>query len=214
MLSFELLKNHAGVLLCGDYHSLETLHRAVHTINDSSPVVHDKEGAFLGLAYDARKAFEGQRRVMRSDAHGPQQNVRYGVEILWPVLLVQTRMLRQSLAYIDNTKWHQAVAYNLEAVVEDALSQDFAAAAHELSELWRRIDSSLPWPEQKLASRGAIFSSWNKADRKKRLPGLLASFDPSYPMFYEQRVRSGETAWLSPNELDAWARAEWVDPKW
>lgn len=68
--------------------------------------------------YDARKAYEGQRRVMKPTARAPEDSARYGVEILWPVLLLQTRMLRQSLAYIHNTKWQQAVAYNLEAIVE------------------------------------------------------------------------------------------------
>lgn len=53
MLSYALLKNHAGLLLTGDYWSLHALHEMVHDINEHSPLVKNKEGAFLGLAYDA-----------------------------------------------------------------------------------------------------------------------------------------------------------------
>ena len=65
MLSYILVKNHAGILLVGDYTSLTWFHEVVHDVNDRSPLVVDKEGSFLGLAYDVRKAFERQREVIR-----------------------------------------------------------------------------------------------------------------------------------------------------
>ena len=91
MLSYRLLKNHAGILLIGDYSSLRWLHEVVHDVNERSPIIKDKEGWFLGLAYDVRKAYEKQREILlppeRFDEIGP----RYGVQILWPVLLLQDR---------------------------------------------------------------------------------------------------------------------------
>jgi len=212
MLTYSLLKNHAGILLSGDYGSLKALHEVVHEVNDHSPILKDKEGSFLGLAYDARKAYEQQRKVIKPPEHSPEIGIRFGVEIIWPVLLVQCRMLRASMAFIDTTKWQQAVAYNLEAVIESALEQDFGAAAESLKEHWMRIDPAHTWAEEKLNSRGAIFCSWTKAERKLRLSGLLVSLDPMYPWIYEQWVKNGDKTLVSPDELDAWADVEWPDP--
>src|SRR4051812_43060064 len=92
MLSYSLLKNHAGILLVGDHTSLTWLHEVVHEVNDRSPLVIDKEGSFLGLAYDVRKAFERQREVIQPPKHFEEIGVRYGVQILWPVLLLQQRL--------------------------------------------------------------------------------------------------------------------------
>lgn len=38
-------------------HVADWLHEVVHEVNDRSPIVINKEGSFLGLAYDVRKAF-------------------------------------------------------------------------------------------------------------------------------------------------------------
>jgi len=65
MLSYSLLKNHAGILLIGDYTSLSWLHEVVHDVNDRSPLVIDKEGSFLGLAYDVRRRLNGSAKFLR-----------------------------------------------------------------------------------------------------------------------------------------------------
>lgn len=214
MLSHRLLKNHAGILLTGDYTSLRTLHEVVHEVNEKSPVVADKEGLFLALAFDARKAYERQREVIKAPEHFEEIGTRYGVKILWPVLLLQCRMLRASMAFMDTTKWQQAVAYNLEAVIESALRDDFGAQSKVLVERWMQLDPAHPWPEEKLDSRGAIFSSWTKAERRKRFAGLLASLDPMYPTFYPMWLNSGDKTLVSPEELDSWDGADWPDPGW
>lgn len=214
MLAYSLMKNHAGVLLTGDYCSLRTLHEVVHEVNERSPLVKDKEGALLGLAYEVRKAYEEQRKVIKPPEQYPEIGPRFGVEMLWPVLLVQSRILRSSIAFMDSSKWQQAIAYNLEAVIESAIEADFGAQAVVLLERWMRIDPGHPGVADKLDSRGAVFCSWTKAERRKRLAGLLASFDPMYPGFYSIRTRSGDLTLLSPEELDSWAGVEWPDPKW
>lgn len=214
MLTYRLLKNHAGALLTGDYGSLKALHEVVHEVNEKSPLVKDKEGSFLGLAYDVRKAYEQQRKVIKPPSERPEIGIRFGVEILWPVLLVQCRMLRASMAFMDTTKWQQAIAYNLEAVIEAALEEDFGSAADSLKERWMHIDPAHPWAEEKLHSRGAIYCSWTKAERKKQLDGLLASLSPMYPVLYDIWVRNGATNLVAPAELDRWEGADWPDPKW
>lgn len=214
MLSYRLLKNHAGILLTGDYSSLRTLHEVVHEVNEKSPVVVDKGGLFLALAYDARKAYERQREVIKAPKHFEEIGTRYGVKILWPVLLLQCRMLRASMAFMDTTKWQQAVAYNLEAVIESALRDDFGAQSKVLVERWMQLDPAHPWLEEKLDSRGAIFSSWTKAERRKHFAGLLASLDPMYPTFYPMWLNNGDKTLVSPEELDSWDGVDWPDPGW
>lgn len=80
---------------------------------------------FLALAYDARKAYERQRDMVEPPEHSEEIGIRYGVRILWPVLLLQHRMLRSSLAYLNHTAKTQAIAYALEAIIEEALLEDF-----------------------------------------------------------------------------------------
>ena len=214
MFTYSLLKNHAGILLCGDYHTFVDLQEVVYEVNDESPIIFDKEGTFLALAYDARKAYSGQRQILEPPTHMPEVGLRYGVEILWPVLLVQCRMLRASLAYFDSTKQQQAIAYALEYVIEGAIEEAFDFDAKPVLERWYHIDPSHPWPEEKLNSRGAQFCMWTGSERRVKFSGLLASFDPMYPAAYRQMINNGEIGLVSPEQLDALDDAEWPDPKW
>jgi hypothetical protein len=214
MLSFQLLKNHAGLLLVGDYTSLRCLHEVVHQVNDRSPLIKEEDGPFLGLAFDVRKAYELQREVLPAPEHYAEVGTRYGVQILWPVLLVQQRMLRISLAYLDHSRWHQAATYALEAVIEDALKEDFGTQAQNVIDYWQRIDPTHPSTFEKLDSRAAIFCSWTKAERKRRFSMLLSSFDPMFESHHRIRAERGEWGLLSPEELDRWANVEWPDPRW
>lgn len=211
MLSYSLLKNHAGILLVGDYTSLTWLHEVVHDVNERSPIVKDKEGSFLGLAYDVRKAYERQREVIQPPKHIEEIGVRYGVQILWPVLMLQQRLLRQSLAFLNHTAKTQTIAYALEAVIEDALREDFGAQAGHIIDLWQRLDPAQSEVFDMIDSRGAIFCSWTKAQRKAGFAQLLSSFDPMYDRFYAMRLENGEKNLISPTEFAGWENAEWPD---
>ena len=214
MFDYKLLKNHAGILLCGDYNMLRSLREVVYEVNDKSAIIKDKEGFFIGLAYDARKAHEGKRQVLKPPAQMPEIGVRFGVEILWPVLLVQCRMLRTSLALFDSSKRQQAITYALEDVIEEAIEEVFGSDAKLVLERWYRIDPSHSWPEEKLISRGAQFCKWTGAQRRAKFSGLLASFDPMYPVAYQHMVSNGEVGLVAPEDLDASADEEWQDPNW
>jgi hypothetical protein len=214
MLSYSLLKNHAGILLVGDHTSLTWLHEVVHEVNDRSPIIIDKEGSFLGLAYDVRKAFERQREVIQPPKHFEEIGVRYGVQILWPVLLLQQRLLRQSLAFLSHTAKTQAITYALEAVIEDALREDFGAQSERIIDLWRRLDPAQHEVFDMIDSRGGIFCSWTKGQRKSGFAQLLSSFDLTYDSFYSMRLKNGEKNLVSPAEFAAWENAEWPDPRW
>ena len=204
MLSYSLLKNHAGIMLLGDESDLSALWDVIHDVNQKSPLIRDKEGVFLALAYDARKAFQAQRHVYD---HSP----RYGVEMLWPVLLVQAKMLRESLAFLDSTKLQQAVTYSLEFVIESALVDDFGVQQGQLLiDLCNRYIDPANEIEDKVNSRGGLFCSWTKAQRKSQLPGLIESFDGMYPSL----PPSNGVKQIPQEAFDSWIDAQWPDPKW
>ena len=215
MLTYRLLKNCAGLLLTGDYETLNSLRNVIFDVNERSPLIANKEGAFLGLAYDVRKAYEGQRQKIKPPEGYPEIGPRFGVEILWPVLLWQCRTLRESMAFIDTSKRMQAHTYALEAVIEAALKEDFGGeiAAQVIME-WERILTAHPRSEQALRSRGAVFSSWTKAQRRNGIVGLIASLNPMYSINYEIWVCNGVKHLMSPEDYAHWDVAEWPDPKW
>lgn len=214
MLSYQLLKNHAGLLLVGDYTTLRLLHEVVHEVNERSPLIKDEEGPFIGLAYDARKAYEQQREVLPPPEGFEERGTRYGVRILWPVLLVQQRMLRASLAYLDHSKWHQAITYALEAVLEEALWQDFGTSADAIIQQWERLDPSMSDVFDGLKTRGALFCSWSKRERRSMFAKLLASFDPLHASINAHQAPCKEKDELSPEALERWSNVEWPDPRW
>lgn len=63
MLSYSLLKNHAGILLVGDYTSLSWLHEVVHDVNERSLIVKDKEGSSLDWPTMCAKHMNGSARL-------------------------------------------------------------------------------------------------------------------------------------------------------
>lgn len=214
MLWYRLLKNRAGILLTGDHDSLHELYEIVHDVNERSPLLREEDGPFLGLAYDVRKAYEQQREILQPPKGHEEIGVRYGVEILWPVLLVQHRMLRVSLGYLDHSRRHQAITYALEAVIEAGLREDFATEGQTIVDYWLQID---PTSDifQKLDSRGALFCSWTKAERKRRFASLLLSFHFMYE--YSSGLpdrRPPPPDAISPQELARWQGVEWPDPNW
>lgn len=214
MFTYSLLKNNAGIVLTGDYSTLKSLHDVVGRANEKSSLIDDKESWFLGLAYDVRKAYEGRRRVLHPAEHRPEIGTRFGVEILWPVVLLQCSTLRAALGFYDSTKLDQAMTYALEDVLLAALEHDFGPKAKGIIECWERIDCCHPYPGQKLLGRGAVFCSWSKKERSEGLAGLLASLNPMYSVMYPTWVKNGEKHLIAPEILDSYDDAEWVDPKW
>jgi len=97
MLNYEIVDKHEGLRLLGSADDFRRFHAILHDVNERSPVVFDKEGVFIALAYDVRKAYEGQRLVRKATKHDPYSGPMLGVDILWPTILVQCRMFRVSL---------------------------------------------------------------------------------------------------------------------
>ena len=214
MFTYRALKNAAGVALFSDYLSLRRVHDIVHDVNERSTLIHAKEGFFLGLAFDIRKAYEGQRLREKEDPMYPEVGPRLGFQILWPTLLVQCRQLRDSFAFIDHGKEHQSVAYELEFIVEQALASEFRDLSLDIKAQWEQLDAGHPFVEENVETRVAQFAAWSKKERQAGLAGLLSSLDPMYPTLYPMWERNGKDNLVSPDEYALWHGREFPDPNW
>lgn len=86
----------AGFVLWGDSEALDELHQLIHFLVDESPLIEGKDGFMLSLAYDIRKAREGCRRTEQYEYESQDTYNIYGVELLWPLILIQLALLRRS----------------------------------------------------------------------------------------------------------------------
>ena len=211
MLECTLNKHHTGLTLWGDYLSLRHLHELIHTVVEGSVVIEDKEGFMLGLAYDVRKAQEGQR-LKRKSKQSPDTLVLYGVEILWPVILVQLGLLRHAMGFMPTSKLAHATMFELEYVVEAAIDEAGGADAEEIIEWIPRLGAA-PYPhlDSVLTSRCVYFI---KLPAKKRFPALLPlleSFDPMFDYFSESGPEKAGRIPLSAftKGEDEWPEFEW-----
>jgi len=118
MLLGDSTKYGAGFRLVGDYLDLRDLYETIHYFSsENGPIPPHHDEFVLGLAYDVRHAYQGNR-----DTESIENSVYFSVDILWPILLVQVGMLRASAAYVATTKAHQAALYRIEACIEEALN--------------------------------------------------------------------------------------------
>lgn len=212
MLNYELTPNHAGLALWGDYASLERLHEFVHEVVAESSAIEDKEGFVLGLAYDVRKAFQGQRSESHID-HGGGRGKIFGVEILWPVILVQVGVLRHAMAFIPTNRLDQATMFELEHTVEAATRAAMPSTVDEVIHHMRQI-GAMPYHhlDTVLNSRCCYFIELPAEKRLVVLPKLLDTFDPNYAFLAKQRTTM-QPGIIPPDAFAAGER-EWPDFEW
>ena len=213
MLEFKLTRHHAGLVVWGDYAALDRAYEFVHRVVNESHVIEEKDGFVLGLAYDLRKALTGQRsKAFRSNPDGSRCRI-FGVEILWPVILVQVGLLRQAMGFMPTSRLDQSIMFELEHVVESAVRAAGPDRADEILEWMRRVGLA---PYSHLAavldSRCLYFIECPAAKRLATLPRLMETFDPMYAFWAEGGavMRAGI---ISPDAF-AYSDREWPDFKW
>ncbi len=168
MLDYDLIGAHQGVRLLGHLSDFDALRKVVHDVGERSPLLKLKDNSpFFALAYALRKAFE-------ADPDAAEEGQPVAANVIWPELLVTSRVLRDSLAYIDHGKRHQAMAYALEAVIEDAVREDFGAGADEVLALWACIDGHDEGLVERLDDIAEPYLAMTAAQRAARLHKLLA----------------------------------------
>src|SRR4030043_773302 len=108
MLLSEPTKYGSGITIWGDYQDFENLHETIHFLAEGVPLTINFQDFMLGLAYDIRHAFQGDRKTKISRFDRLDRVKYYGVDILWPVFLVQLGLMRWSAGFHATTREHQA----------------------------------------------------------------------------------------------------------
>lgn len=176
MFNYNVLEEHKGLVLIGDWAEWTLLNQIVHDIAKSSSLITPEiEEIFLSLAFEARKAADKNRLIIQPVDGYSDEGVRFGVEMAWPYFLVMQKVLRESLAYMEHTKKHQLIAYGLEVVAEEALVEDLGTKIQQqLSNKQSPVfdASSALLNIDELTGK---FLSWDAEKRKTGLIKLLAS---------------------------------------
>lgn len=214
MLQFDLTKRHAGIVLWGDRWSLRAVHDLVHKVNEESPLVQNKEGFLLGLAYDVRKAYEGQREKAVRE-HFEDRCPIYGVQILWPVIIAQVAVLRAGMAFMPTDRMDQSVMYELEHLVDRAVREASPAKAEGILVQMKRLGAAHEHVEEVIDSRCGYFVSLPPKQRVTQLAMLLASLDSMYDFHVEIATRSGSRDVIPPDSFEPYScGSEWPDFQW
>lgn len=174
MFEYDLLDEHRGLMLIANQASWLRLNKVIHDVAEHSPLLVGSAADILcALAYTARKTAQGERAIIESDARQPLAGIRLGAEISWPVLLIYTKVLRESLSYLDHTKWHQAIIYALEAVIEDALQEEFQEGSAEM--LGGRSIPNAVEALEAIDELEEVYLALEPRMRKLQLPSLICS---------------------------------------
>lgn len=163
MFLFDLLPNHEGPKIIAALEVWTQLRETVNKVANHSPLLQDSV-PFRGLAGDARHVAE-----VNTEYFG----VRHATEFVWPVLLIQAAMLRQSLAFFVHDKNDQAITYALEAVIEKALLEDFDAYAKDIIDAWQTVDINRFTEQRNIDEIAKPYFGWNKAQRAEHLNTLI-----------------------------------------
>lgn len=214
MLLGDSTKYGAGFRLVGDYLDLRDLYETIHYFaSEDGPIPPHHDEFVLGLAYDVRHAYQGNR-----DTESIENSVYFSVDILWPILLVQVGMLRASAAYVATTKAHQAALYRIEACIEEALNAIDANISLKCCD-W--LHGFSLFPQDYLISfisqqtKVYVFSAKTAKSRIRNLPEIIMNLSPLSPAYrkYEKEFMTiAEQQKCKPNELHD--NSEWPEFKW
>lgn len=166
MLRYELTPNNAGFILWGDSEALNELHELIHYIVDESPLIKVKDGFMLSLAYDIRKAREGNRRVEQHQYDQHDTYKLYGVELygLWSRTVLNTQKLNG--LYSDRQN-QLSVMYAFEYLIESALTESERTTSNDIMLTVKYAsDSDFNFIEDNIDSRCCYFISLSPEQRK------------------------------------------------
>lgn len=215
MLEVKMTPNRAGLAIWGDYESLRRLHSFVCRVTEESAYIESKEGFVMGLAYDLRKAYEGWRSKDTYACNETDYYKLYGVEVLLPLILVQSVMLRKAMAFMPTTKLDQAIMFEFEHAIESALRKAAPGVFDEIMSSMGSIEGA-PYHHLDilLDGRCRYFIETLPRQRLPSLPKLLRTFDPSYEILVEMMSVSMPDAIPLSAFVNGRENDDWPDFKW
>ena len=172
----------------------------------------------LGLAYDIRHAYQRDRKE-KTFGYDEYDKVKYrGVDILWPVILVQSGLLRWSAGFVPTGKKHQANLYQLESSIEESLdSFDPVVGRYCMDWLSRfsGLSSNYIISFVSYCTKKFVYEGKAGKARFKKLPSILDSlypFSKEYREFEAEIKRIADEKKCDPNDLQDWS--DWPEFRW
>ncbi len=130
MLTAYPTKYGTGIEIYGDYYDFRSLHQVLHNIDQHIADVAFDGDFYMGLAYEVRKAYSGNRLKKKMQAE--DEAFYYGFQFSWPDILFTLNILRQRVGYMGSFHEVNAHLFALEHITMEALRQYDASAAIEL----------------------------------------------------------------------------------
>jgi len=208
----------AGATIYGDYYDLRGLHETIHSLVRDAPIKEVTSEFVLGLAYDLRHAYQGDRET---EAFGVDEldTVKYaGVRVLWPILIPQVALLRWSASFAPTTKADQANLYRLEYCAESSLSEydpKTGALCVELFSLFHGLPEDYLFEFVTECARRYIVEGPAGKSRFRRLPTILRMLAPmssEYRDFRDRIMRIASEKGCNAHELQA--KDDWPAFRW
>lgn len=207
-----------GITLAGDHADLVDLHETIHYFGgESGPIPPHHDEFLLGLAYDVRHAYQGDRD--KTTMRTPNAKYTYfAVDVFWPIFLVQVAMLRSAASYLPTEKSHQANIYRLEACAESALNALDATVARECC---RWLAEYSAFPANYLIDFVShqtyryVFSSTTAKGRIRTLPDIMremSSYSEAYRAYEKELMVIAERQKCRPEDLHD--SSEWPEFRW
>lgn len=145
MIQITTTPNNTGVTIQGDYYDLYELNESIHDLvgyETAYPGYNSTRLNCLGLAYDIRHAYMGDREIITVDNgihtelekwHGmilPKQNVYYGVNVIWTEVMFAVLALTDFIEMAQEPKLYAQVLSELpdEVAAKQKKRVDYAIA--------------------------------------------------------------------------------------
>jgi len=204
MLFGKTTKYAAGIFLYGDYHDLYSVNETIHELTED---IDEKNGDFLlGLAYDVRKAYERQRQEIKVGIGEIDKMTYRGVNILWPIFIIQLRLLRFIAGIQPTNKRQQSDIFRLEYCMESALTSYDMKIGNEVIFWANKLSMySLDYYYIYASQLSAEYISIRGGKtRFKQLPAIIRKLNPigaDYSKFEEMLRKEAEKHNCDPHEL-------------
>lgn len=213
MLRAAPTKKGTGLTLFGHMDDLEGLHETIHflcKVSGGGPDVHEHA---LSVAYEIRKAFEGQREVLEFES-----GTQLGARFVWPHIVFYTSYFRQLAAYCPTNKAHQSNLTRLEYCVESSLVEYDPRVGAEVVSSYPLIGATGPDFLDSYVSDvtySYLYGGGSGKMRFRRLPALIRSMAPWSPEYREYAAmleREAKKHGCTPRQLRdsrEWPEIEW-----
>ncbi|SYE86256.1 Uncharacterised protein [Klebsiella pneumoniae] len=133
----------------------------------------------------------------------------YGVELLWPLVLVQSSILRNSMGYIQTDKNQLSVMYAFEYLIESALTESERTTSNDIMLTVKYAsDSDFNFIEDNIDSRCCYFISLSPEQRKKQLISIVRSFHSLWGKYAREKQdikmlnEMNNTSWVWPDNIN------------